>query len=478
MSLQAAGAKGARPPKVAIIGRPNVGKSTLFNRLTGKKLALVDDTPGVTRDRREGDGRLGDLRFSLIDTAGLEEAGGESLTARMRRQTEQAIEEADLCLMLVDSRAGLTATDEDVAELLRRTAKPVILLANKCEARAGKEALYEAYALGIGEPIAFSAEHGEGLDKLYDLMLEHLGTRAVLQEGDEEEDEEGFDPDVEEEIDLDIPLRVAIVGRPNAGKSTLVNRLLGEERMLTGPEAGITRDAIGVEWVWQAKGKPPRRVKLFDTAGMRRRAKVTQKLEKLAVADTLRAIRFAEVVVLMLDSTMPFEKQDLHIADLIEREGRGFLIALNKWDLVEEPQSVLHELRLELERLLPQVRGVPVVTLSAATGRGVNRLMPEIDKVHRLWNRRISTAKLNRWLREVVAAHPPPASHGRPVSIKYATQVKSRPPSFAFFSSRAPEVPTSYKRYLVNSLREAFELPAVPIRIYMRKPDNPYAGRR
>lgn len=465
--------------KLAIVGRPNVGKSTLFNRLVGKKLALVDDTPGVTRDRREGEGRIADLEFTIIDTAGLEEATDDSLEARMRRQTDAAIAEADVCLFLIDARAGVTPLDSRFAQILRRAQTPVILAANKCEGGGGEAGRMEAYELGMGTPLSLSAEHGQGLDELYDALLPYANRieddeaeQAIAEALAEGELEEGFDPDTPYEPDLEAPLRIAMVGRPNVGKSTLVNHMIGEDRMLTGPEAGITRDSIGIEWEWRG-----RRVKLFDTAGMRRRARVTQKLEKLSVADTLRAIRFAEVVVLVLDATMPFERQDLHIADLVEQEGRAFLVAVNKWDLVEDPQEKLRELKEELERLLPQVRGIPIVTLSALTGRGAQKLMPEIERMHKLWNARVSTARLNRWLIQTVSHHQPPAAKGRPVNLKYMSQVKSRPPTFAVFSSRADEVPTSYKRYLVNALRETFKLPGVPIRLFMRKGANPYANK-
>ncbi|MES1990155.1 MAG: ribosome biogenesis GTPase Der [Pseudomonadota bacterium] len=469
------------PFKVAIVGRPNVGKSTLFNRLVGKKLALVDDTPGVTRDRREGEAHLGDLTFTVIDTAGLEEATGDSLEARMRRQTDAAILNADVCLLLMDARAGVTPLDKRFAQILRKLPTPVILAANKCEGGAGEAGRMEAYELGLGAPIPLSAEHGEGLSALYQELqpyadaIDAEDARLALAEAEADHDDADgpFDPDAPWEPDLTAPLRIAVVGRPNVGKSTLVNLLLGEDRMMTGPEAGITRDAIGVEWLWNG-----RRVKLFDTAGMRRRARVIHKLEKLSVADTLRAIRFAEVVAITLDASIPFERQDLHIADLVEREGRGMIIVVNKWDTVENPQEKLRELKEELERLLPQVRGLPIVTLSALTGRGTDKLMPAIDRVHRLWNARVSTSKLNRWLEDAITRHPPPASKGRAINLKYMAQVKSRPPTFAVFSSRAEEVPTAYKRYLVNGLREAFDLPAVPIRLFLRARKNPFADKK
>ena len=467
--------------KVAIVGRPNVGKSTLFNRLVGRKLALVDDTPGVTRDRREGEAHLGDLSFTVVDTAGLEEGVGDSLEARMRRQTELAVEEADVCLFLMDARAGVTPLDKRFSQILRKSPTPVILAANKCEGGAGQAGRMEAFELGLGAPLPLSAEHGEGLADLYDALaefvkgLEESEAEQALDDAlaEEEEVAEGFDPDAPYEPDLEAPLRIAIVGRPNVGKSTLVNQLLGEDRMLTGPEAGITRDSIGIEWEWRG-----RRVKLWDTAGMRRRARVTEKLEKLSVADTLRAVRFAEVAVVLLDAAQPFERQDLHIADLVEQEGRGLIIAVNKWDRVDEPQEVLRMLKEELERLLPQVRGVPIVTFSALTGKGTEKLMPAIERVHVLWNARVPTARLNRWLSEAGSRHQPPAAKGRPVNLKYMSQVKSRPPTFAVFSSRADEVPTSYRRYLVNALRETFNLPGVPIRLFMRKGKNPYEGRK
>ena len=465
--------------KVAIVGRPNVGKSTLFNRLVGKKLALVDDTPGVTRDRREGEARLGDLTFTIIDTAGLEEANDDSLEARMRRQTDAAIAEADVCLLLMDARAGVTPLDKRFAQILRKFPTPVILAANKCEGGAGQAGRMEAYELGLGAPIPLSAEHGEGLSDLYDALQPFADAADAVdaQQAQDDYEAEGgegtFDPEAPWEPDLEAPLRIAVVGRPNVGKSTLINLLLGEDRMMTGPEAGITRDSIGIEWIWHG-----RRVKLWDTAGMRRRARVTEKLEKLSVADTLRAIRYAEVVAITLDASIPFERQDLHIADLVEREGRGMIIVVNKWDTVENPQEKLRELKEELERLLPQVRGLPIITLSALTGRGADKLMPAIERVHRLWNTRVSTAKLNRWLEDAVARHPPPAVKGRAINLKYMAQVKSRPPTFAVFSSRAAEVPTAYKRYLVNGLREAFDIPAVPIRLFMRARKNPYADKK
>jgi len=442
---------------VAIVGRPNVGKSTLFNRLVGQRVALVDDMPGVTRDRREGEAKLGDLSFRVIDTAGLEDASDESLEGRMRAQTETAIAEADVTLFLVDARAGVTPVDQHFSELLRKGGRPVILLANKAEGRAGEAGILEAFSLGLGDPVGISAEHGEGMGDLY-AALEPFHA-AKLEEGELEEEAE---PD-------DKPLRIAIVGRPNVGKSTLINRILGQERLLTGPEAGITRDSISVDWVWQGH-----KVKLFDTAGMRRRARVTEKVEKLSVGETLRAIRFAEVVVLMMDATDALEKQDLQIADLVAREGRALVLAMNKWDLVEDRNEALRELKERVARLLPQVPGVPVVTMTAESGRGTEALMKAAQKVYDYWNRRVSTGQLNRWLEMATQRHPPPAVSGRRIKIKYITQTSARPPTFAAFTQRADRLPDSYSRYLINSLRESFDIPAVPVRLNMRKRENPY----
>lgn len=462
---------------IAIIGRPNVGKSTLFNRLVGRKLALVDDRPGVTRDRRESEARLLDLHFRVLDTAGLEEADAESLEGRMRAGTERAIEEADLSLFVVDAKNGLMPQDEVFADLLRRSGKPVILVANKAEARGSDAGFYDAYALGLGNPCAISAEHGEGMGDLRDAFVDALGIEAFIEpdaEGASDGEDIEFDEDGEPigSYDATKPLNICIVGRPNAGKSTLVNRFLGEERMLTGPEAGITRDSISVEWEWRG-----RRIKMFDTAGLRRKARVQEKLEKLSVADALRAIRFAEVVVVVLDVTIPFEKQDLSIADLIAREGRAPVLAFNKWDLVEDRQAVLADLREKTERLLPQMRGVRAVTISGETGEGLERLMKAVADTHEVWNRRISTGRLNKWLERTVAHHPPPAVAGRRVNVKYMTQIKTRPPTFVVSTSRPDAVGMAYQRYLVNGLRETFELAGVPIRLHLRTSDNPYASR-
>ncbi len=447
---------------VAIIGRPNVGKSTLFNRLVGKKLALVDDQPGVTRDRREGDARLGDLNFTIIDTAGLEDAEASTLAGRMRAQTEEALADADAILFVIDARVGVTPHDRHFADLVRRASKPVILLANKAESRAGHLQTYEAFGLGLGDPIPLSAEHGEGLSELYDALREALPEQTALDpEVDTEVDENGED--------IERPLRIAIVGRPNAGKSTLINRMLGEERLLTGPEAGITRDSIGLDWVWRGK-----KVKLFDTAGMRKRAKVEEKLEKLAVSDGLRAVKFAEVVVLLLDATIPFEKQDLAIQSVIEKEGRALVIAVNKWDLVAGDTGRLKKLTDDSERLLSHVKGAKIVPVSALTGNGVDKLLEACFEAAEIWSKRISTAQLNKWLARILENHPPPAVSGRRIKIRYMTQVKARPPHFALFGNQLDGLPESYTRYLINGLREQFGLPGTPIRLSMRTSENPY----
>lgn len=468
-------------PLLAVVGRPNVGKSTLFNRLVGKKLALVDDRPGVTRDRRNGDASLLDIEFEVIDTAGLEEAIGDTLEARMRAQTELAIDIADLSLFMVDAKSGLTPQDKVFGEVLRRRGKPVILVANKAEARGSDAGFYDAFSLGLGEPVAISAEHGEGMGDLRDAIVAALGQNAFHDEEAEEDfgaevtilaPGEGEEEEPVEAYDATKPLRIAIVGRPNAGKSTLINRFLGQDRLLTGPEAGITRDSISVEWEWRG-----RRIKMFDTAGMRRRAKVQEKLEKLSVADGLRAIKFAEVVVVVFDATIPFERQDLSLADLVMREGRAPVIAFNKWDLIEDRQAVLADLREKTERLLPQARGIRAVPVSGETGDGLDRLMQAITETHETWNRRIPTAKLNQWLEKMVGHHPPPAVAGRRVTIKYMTQVKSRPPTFMLSTTRPEALGAAYTRYLVNGLRESFKLGGVPIRLGLRKPDNPFASR-
>ena len=439
------------------MGRPNVGKSTLFNRLAGRRLAIVDDRPGVTRDRKFATGRLGDLDLDLIDTAGFEDVTDESLEARMRAQTELAVAQAQMVLFVIDAREGVVALDELFARVLRRSGKPVIVVANKSEGRAGDAGGLEGYNLGLGEPVAISAEHGEGLGDLFAAVLAAAPSEVIRDEGDENES-------------VDKPIRMAIVGRPNAGKSTLVNKLIGEERLLTGPEAGITRDAVSVDWDWRG-----RRVRLVDTAGLRRKARIEEKLEKLSTQDTLRAITFAEVVVLVMDATHPFETQDLQIADLVEREGRSLVFVLAKWDLVEEPGARLKDFIERANEMLPQLRGAPVVHLSAETGRGLDRLMPAVVKAHGDWSTKLKTRDLNDWLRIAVERHPPPAVNGRRVKPKYMAQTKARPPTFVLFASRADKLPDSYRRYLVNSLRQSFDLPGTPIRITVKSGANPYA---
>jgi GTP-binding protein len=446
---------------IAIIGRPNVGKSTLFNRLVGKRLALVDDLPGVTRDRRHGAASLGDLTFDVIDTAGLEESAPDSLAGRMLAQTKAALDDADAIFFLVDARAGLLPADRAFADLVRKSGKPAIVLANKSEGKAGEAGALEAYALGLGDPVAISAEHGEGLADL------HLALRKLLPGRANEAEDAGASEAKERKI------RVAIVGRPNAGKSTLINRLLGEERLLTGPEAGITRDAIAVELRWHGHS-----FLVHDTAGLRKRAKIDEKLEKLSVADALNAVKFADVVVLLMDAGTDFEDQDLRIADLVEREGRALVIGMNKWDRKETGRHAIGKLREEADHWLPQVKGMPVVAVSGLTGEGLDRLMQAVVHAYGVWNKRVPTAALNRWFEDATSANPPPAVSGRRLRLNYITQAKARPPSFIIFCTRADAVPEGYKRYLVNGLREAFDLPGTPIRLTLREKDNPYPKRK
>jgi GTP-binding protein len=447
------------PFTLAIVGRPNVGKSTLFNRLVGKRLALVDDRPGVTRDRREGKGRLGDLDFTVIDTAGLEQAGPETLSGRMRAQTEAALAQADAILFMIDARQGALPADREFAALARKSGKPCVLIANKSEGRAAEAGALEAYSLGLGDPVPVSAEHNEGMSDLYDAIVAALPEDVVPRD----DDAQNAGPH---------PIKVAIVGRPNAGKSTLINRLIGEDRLLTGPEAGITRDAISVDLDW--RGKPFR---LYDTAGMRRKSRIDEKLEKLSVADALNAIRFAEVVVVLLDVENAFEEQDQRIADLIEREGRAVVIAVNKWDLAEHAPGAISKLRRQAEEKLTQLKDVPLVAVSGLTGEGLDRLMTAVGEAYEIWNKRVPTAALNRWFEETISAHPPPAVSGRRLKLNYITQAKTRPPSFVLFCTRADAVPDAYKRYLVNSLRHAFDLPGTPVRLTLREKDNPFRGR-
>ncbi len=467
---------------LAIVGRPNVGKSTLFNRLVGRKLALVDDQPGVTRDLREGDAKLFDLRFTVIDTAGLENVTDDSLQGRMRRLTERAVGMADISLFLIDGRAGVTANDEIFADILRKKGAKVILGVNKSEGAAGDAGALDAWSLGLGEPIRLSAEHGEGLDDLYDLLRPLADAFAERTEADAPEVDIDVPEGSEDEADPEAhwptakkPLQIAVIGRPNAGKSTLINKIIGEDRLLTGPEPGITRDAISVKADWQ--GTP---IRIFDTAGMRRRARISEKLEKLSVADGIRAVRFAEVVVVLLDVEIPFEVQDLRIADFAETEGRAIVIAVNKWDLEDEKQEKLAALKEMFERMLPQLRGAPLVTVSAKTGRGLDRLHDAIRRAHDVWNRRIPTARLNTWLGAMTEAHPPPAPGGHRIKLRYMTQVKTRPPGFIAMCSHPDLMPDSYRRYLVNGLRDHFEMPGTPIRLTFRGQGdrNPFKNQK
>lgn len=454
-------------PKIAIVGRPNVGKSTLFNRLTGTRAALVSDLPGLTRDRKEGDTTLGGHPIKIIDTAGLEVASRGSIADRMRQQTEAAISLADLVLFVIDARDGVTATDETFARTVRSSGRPVVLIANKCEGRTSDEGFYEAFKLGLGEPVAISAEHGMGLGDLERDALAALGLKPKIRKRGEHDDEE---PEEEEKKK---PLRVAIVGRPNAGKSTLVNALIGEDRMITGPEPGLTRDSVASDITWNGQA-----IRLFDTAGLRRKAKVTELAEKLATSDTVRAIRFAEVVVLLIDPERGLEHQDLSIGELATEEGRAIVIAVNKWDLVEEKQKVLKQLFDKIAIGLAQVPGVAVIPISAASEKGLDKLLRAITNAAEIWNRRVPTPQLNRWLEEALARHAPPAPSGRRLKIRYMTQPSTRPPTFVAFCSRPDDLPKTYQKYLTNSLREAFDLPGVPIRLNLRGGDNPFAPKR
>ncbi|EPR08430.1 GTP-binding protein Der [Sphingobium indicum IP26] len=454
-------------PTVAIVGRPNVGKSTLFNRLVGKKLALVDDQPGVTRDRREGQANLLGVDFTIIDTAGYEDEDPQTLPGRMRMQTQAAVENADVALFVVDARAGITPLDEEIARWLREGDAPVVLMANKAEGKAGDDGVMEAFSLGLGDPVPFSAEHGQGLADLFQALLPYI-------DREEEEEEEG-EPD---EADFEsAPLKLAIVGRPNAGKSTLINRLLGENRLLTGPEAGITRDSIAVDWQWTDPDGAERPVRLIDTAGMRKRAKVQDKLEKLAVSDGLNAVNFAEVVVLLLDSTRGLEAQDLRIADKVIEEGRALVVALNKWDTVENGSALYQGIKQALSDGLAQIRGVPIMTVSAATGKGLDDLIRVAFETRTAWSQRVSTGILNRWFERALEANPPPAPGGKRIKLRYITQNKTRPPTFVLFGTRLDELPESYRRYLVNGIRKELGFGAVPVRLTLRSAKNPYATK-
>ncbi|MFN3743888.1 MAG: ribosome biogenesis GTPase Der [Hyphomicrobiaceae bacterium] len=462
------------PPTIAIVGRPNVGKSTLFNRLTGRRTALVSDMPGLTRDRREGEANLGGHLVQVVDTAGLEEAERGSIADRMRAQSEAAIRAADAVAFVFDARAGITPADKAFARIVRASGRPVVLVANKCEGRAGTEAFYEAYALGLGEPVAISAEHGEGLAELESELLAALGLKAIAKE---RRHRRGAAPEVPAPDETEVeaaarPIRVAIVGRPNAGKSTLVNAILGEERMITGPEPGLTRDAIASDITWQGRA-----IRLFDTAGLRRKARIDELAEKLAASDAVRAIRFAEVVVLLIDAERAFEQQDLTIGNMIIAEGRALVIAINKWDLVEDKAATLKDLKETVAEKFADAAGVAVVTISAASGRNIDKLMKAILDAHAVWSRRITTADLNRWLQAAVARHAPPQSKGRRIRIRFMTQPSARPPTFVAFCSQPGGIPESYLRYLTNSLRETFRMPGTPIRINLRKGANPYADK-
>lgn len=452
----------AQLPVVAIIGRPNVGKSTLFNRLVGKKLALVDDRPGVTRDRREGDAHLIGLDFRIIDTAGYEDEDAASLPGRMRQQTEAAVKMADVALFLIDARVGLVPLDEEIARWLRGSTTPIVLVANKAEGRAGEAGVLDSLSLGFGDPVQLSAEHGEGLGDLFEALFPHLEGKAIEEEAEEDED------------NPNAVLKLAIVGRPNAGKSTLINRILGEDRLITGPEAGITRDSIAIDWEWPNPAGGTRPVRLIDTAGMRKRANVQDKLEKLSVADALHAIDFAEVVVLLLDATRGLEVQDLKIADRALQEGRALIIALNKWDVAEDASRLFNGVRAALDEGLAQVRGVPLLTISGATGKGIDQLIAAAFETRDAWSRRVGTGELNRWFERAVEVNPPPAPGGKRIKLRYLTQAKTRPPGFVLFGTRVDQLPESYQRYLINGIRRDLGFGAVPVRLTLRAPKNPF----
>ena len=442
-------------PAVAILGRPNVGKSTLFNRLVGRRQAIVDDTPGVTRDRIEGVCRLGPSEFRVIDTAGLDDGDADSLAGRLRAQSMLGLDEAVVGVFVVDARGGVTAADRELADELRRQKKPIILVANKCEGRVAEAQLAEAWGLGLGEPLPVSAEHGDGIPDLLEALRPHLAAPAAEPEAEPTEK----------------PLRLAVVGRPNAGKSSLINRLLDQDRLLTGPEPGLTRDSVALRLSYQG-----REIELVDTAGLRRKAKVAAKLEKMSTSATLRALKFAEVVALVVDATAPLERQELTIARLVVQEGRALVLVLNKWDLIDDPNAVMGEIRYVLSTQLADVRGVPCVPLSALTGRNVDRLLPAVVAAHARWDKRVPTAALNRWLGAALEQHPPPLAQGRRVKIRYATQATARPPTFVLFANKSAEyLPDSYLRYLAAGLRETFDLEGVPIRFHVRHGENPYA---
>jgi len=465
-------------PEIVIIGRPNVGKSTLFNRLVGKKLALVDDQPGVTRDRRVGKAELLGLNFQIVDTAGYEDEDPETLPGRMRRQTEQAVATARAALFVFDARAGITPLDEEIARWLRTTSTPIILMGNKCEGRAADPGLMESFALGLGDPVAFSAEHGVGLAELFDAL------RPLIEDFEEAADEStqmpvvNLDAETIDESALEAaPLQLAIVGRPNAGKSTLINTILGEDRLITGPEAGITRDSIAIEWTWVPPGDAPSRpVRLIDTAGMRKRAKVVDKLEKLSVADARRAIDYAEVVVLLLDATKGLELQDLKIADNVIKEGRALIIAINKWDVAQDASSLFNGIKAALDEGLAQLRGVPVLTISGITGKGIDVLIQVAFETRTMWSRRVSTGMLNRWFEQAIETNPPPAPGGKRIKLRYMTQAKVRPPGFVLFGTRTDQLPETYSRYLMNGIRRDLGFSAVPVRLTLRSPKNPFAN--